>query len=315
MKIARTAIAVRSESSFPSATGARSKNVRSPWPIRLKPSTALANAAAGTSAIQAALKISKRPCARIAPHSVVAKMNSLPPPRSGDVVRDGLPAAHDDAEESELAEHEEDRARLERRRDREHRQQVRQHVAREHREFREAHRARGLEERPPAKRDDGGARRPAEPPPARDRERRGERAHARADVEREDPEHREEDGRERAERIDERRHRAVERRAREPSRERAERRPDDEPHGENDERDRECRARSVEDARPEVAARAIGAERIAVRARVVRREHRARSVDDERRALERVGVRDAAARRRRGRSSRRRSARRRPAAR
>ena len=77
-------------------------------------------------------------------------------------------------------------------------------MTREYRELGEPQRARGLEERPPAERDDSGSRRAAEAPPAGDRERRGERADARTDVEREDPEHREEDRREGAERVDQR---------------------------------------------------------------------------------------------------------------
>src|SRR5439155_20307851 len=63
------------------------------------------------------------------------------------VERDGRAAADDVAEEAELAEHEEDRARLERRADREHRQEVRDRMTRERRELREPFGARGFEER------------------------------------------------------------------------------------------------------------------------------------------------------------------------
>ena len=73
--------AARQPSSFPSATGARSKNIRRPCPARLKARTPLANAAAGTSAIHGARKISNRPCARIAPHSGDTKKKTWPEPR------------------------------------------------------------------------------------------------------------------------------------------------------------------------------------------------------------------------------------------
>ena len=117
-----------------------------------------------------------------------ARKDELRPTAEAAVVdRDAEAAAHDDAEEPELAEREQDRARLERARHREDGHEVRQDVPREERELGEAERASGLEEGPALQRDDRRARRAAEAPPPRDREREDERGEARADVEGEDP--------------------------------------------------------------------------------------------------------------------------------
>src|SRR5438094_8542857 len=72
-RTAARAARVRHDRTRPSAIGVRSNIVRRPWPSTLKPKTALANAAAGTSAIHAELYTAKRPPARIAPHSALEK--------------------------------------------------------------------------------------------------------------------------------------------------------------------------------------------------------------------------------------------------
>jgi len=203
-------------------------------------------------------------------------------PRSAEVIeRDGDAAADDVAEEAELAEDQEDRARLEGRADRKKGQQVRDRMAREGRELGEALGAGRLEERPALEVDERRARGPTETPPAGDRERGRERREPRADVEGEDPEHREEQRRERGERVDQRRHDTIDPPSGEPSGDGAEGDPDREPCGEDDERERERRLRAVHDRHPKIPALPVRAERVAERARIERRRDRVRADLDE----------------------------------
>src|SRR5439155_7133378 len=79
-RTAAIAASERHDRTRPSAIGVRSNSARSPWPSTLKPKTALANAAAGTTAIHAELYTAKRPPGRIAPHSAIEQVNFDPTP-------------------------------------------------------------------------------------------------------------------------------------------------------------------------------------------------------------------------------------------